>query len=69
MDLDAGDVFVTRVGNVIDHYELVGCDTKVIKVSQSKNEKKNRFYTDDVFSKVKMETPKDAIKFFRNYFG
>jgi hypothetical protein len=69
MDLDVEDIFVTRVGKVIDHYELVGCDTKVIKVSQSQDEKKKKFYMDTVFLKVKMDTPKDAIVFFRNFLG
>ena len=69
MDLDKGDIFVTRVGKVIDHYELIGCDTQVIKVSQSRNEEQKRFYMETVFSKVKMKTPKDTIKFFRNYSG
>ena len=66
MDLDIGDVFVTRVAKVIDHYELVGCDTKVIKISQSNNKKEN----DKLFKKLsglKMKTPKDAIKFFEQY--
>lgn len=67
MDLDKGDVFVTRVGKVIDHYELVGSDTKVIKLSQSNDEKKKKFYLESVLSRVKMNTPKDALKFFREY--
>jgi hypothetical protein len=53
---------------VIDHYELVGCDTQVIKISQSKDVEKNRYYVEDIFSKIKMKTPKDAVKFFRDYY-
>lgn len=69
MDLDKGDIFVTRVGKVIDHFELIGCDSKIIKVSQSTDEQKNKHYMDTVFLKTKMKTPKDAIKFFRDYLG
>lgn len=67
MDLDKGDVFVTRVAKVVDHYELVGCDTQIMKLSQSKDEENKKFYLKKVFPKVEMKTPKDAIEFFRKY--
>lgn len=59
-----GDVFISRVASVGDHYELVGCDTNVIKLSESKDEKQNKHYIDNVFMKIKMETPKDALGFY-----
>lgn len=62
MELEKGDVFIARVAKVIDHYELVGSDTKVIKSSQSKNEKERKSFL-KLLSKVKMKTPKDAMGF------
>ncbi len=67
MDLDIGDVFITRVAKTIDHYELVGCDTKVIKSSQAKSKKERELFFKTILS-IKMETPKDALKFFRSHF-
>jgi len=67
MDLDIGDVFITRVAKITDHYELVGCDTKVIKSSQTKSKKARDLFFKTTLS-LKMETPKDTINFFRRYF-
>lgn len=66
IDLDMGDIFIARVAKVIDHYELVGSDTKVIKSSQSKDvkQKKDLLRT---LAKFPMETPKDAMYFFAQY--
>lgn len=61
------DVFVSRVAYVGNHYELVGCDTKVIKLSGSEDKKQNKFYLETVFPKIKMETPKDAVEFFMKH--
>lgn len=66
MDLENGDIFVCRVAKVIDHYELVGSDTKVIKSSQSKNAKDKKSFL-KLLSKLEMKTPKDAIIFFKEY--
>lgn len=65
--LEKDDVFISRVANVIDHYELVACDFKAMKLSQSKDEKLKRNYLENIFPKMKMETPKDALNFYRSY--
>ncbi|OGZ65345.1 MAG: hypothetical protein A3C50_01385 [Candidatus Staskawiczbacteria bacterium RIFCSPHIGHO2_02_FULL_43_16] len=62
----AEDVFIGRVAKVIDHYELVGADTKAVKMSQSNDEKLKKYYLEKVFPKTKMDTPKDAYIFFKN---
>lgn len=66
MDLDVGDVFISRVAKVIDHYELVGCDTKAIKMNQSNTIKEKKLLFKEL-SRLDMKTPKDAIKFFEQY--
>ena len=63
MDLEKEDVFMTRVAKAIDHYELVGADTKVIKLSESKDSKADRLRLRELLSKVKMDTPKDDLVF------
>ncbi len=52
------------MAKVIDHYEMVGADTKAIKLSQSKDSKDKKLYLEKLLPKVKMDTPKDAISFF-----
>lgn len=66
MDLDKDDVFITRIAKVIDHYELVGSDTQVIKLSESKDIRVKKEYLEKILPKVKMDTPKDALEFLRN---
>ncbi len=65
LDLDVGDIFVTRVAKVIDHYELVGANTKVIKLSETKNKKERDLFIKKISSLIKIETPKDTIAFLR----
>jgi len=65
LDLEIGDIFVTRVAKVIDHYELVGCDTQVIKLSETKNKKERDIFIKRVSSLIKIDTPKDAMAFLR----
>lgn len=62
MDLEIGDVFITRVAKVADHYQLVAADGKAIKSSQSKTKKERDIFIRKL-SAVKMHTPKDAFVF------
>jgi len=64
MDLEVGDVFITRVAKIIDHYQLVGADGKAIKSSQSKNKKEREIFIKNL-SLIKMDTPKDAFIFYK----
>ena len=64
MDLEIGDVFITRVAMIIDHYQLVASDGKAIKSSQSKSKKEREAFMKSL-SKVKMDTPKDALIFYK----
>ncbi|MCX6703185.1 MAG: hypothetical protein NTV02_00640 [Candidatus Zambryskibacteria bacterium] len=50
----------------MDHYELVGSDTKVIKLSESKNSTEKKKYLEKTLPSVKMDTPKDAVGFLNN---
>lgn len=61
MDLEVGDVFVTRVAKIIDHYELVAADGKVIKSSQSKTKKERDNFIREI-SSIKINSPKDTYK-------
>jgi len=65
MGLDGGDIFITRVAKVIDHYELVGSDTKVIKSSQSKDAKQKKTFL-KMLARLPMKSPKDAMYFLHN---
>ncbi len=64
MDLEVGDVFVTRVAKIIDHYQLVGADGKAIKSSQSKSKKERDIFINNL-SLAKMDTPKDSYVFYK----
>lgn len=64
MDLEVGDVFITRVAKIIDHYQLVGADGKAIKSSQSRTKKEKDIFIKNM-ANVKMDTPKDAFIFYK----
>ncbi len=68
MDLEVGDVFITRVAKIIDHYQLVGADGKVIKSSQAKSKKERIEFIKNI-SSIKMDTPRDAYYFSKVYFN
>ena len=68
MDLEVGDVFITRIGKVIDHYELVGADGNAIKSGQSRNKNERELFLQEL-SLIKMDTPKDAFSFSKIYFN
>ena len=63
MDVEKEDVIIARVAKAIDHYELVGADTQAIKLSELKDLKKKKLYLENIFPKIKMNTPKDALMF------
>ena len=67
LGLDVEDIFAGRVGNVIDHYELVGSDFKAIKLSQSSDETKKKDFIENILSTLPMKSPKDTLRFFRHY--
>ena len=51
----------------MDHYELVGSDSKIMKLSESKNITQKKKHLEEILPSVKMETPKDAVGFFEEY--
>ncbi len=67
MEIEIGDVFITRVAKIIDHYQLVGADGKAIKSSQAKSKKEREVFLKQMES-IKIDTPKDALAFCKMYF-
>lgn len=67
MEIEVGDVFITRVARVFDHYQLVGADGNAIKSSQARSKKERDEFLKQM-ANVKMNTPKDAYMFNRVYF-
>lgn len=66
MNLEKEDVIILRVAKVIDHYELVGTDTQIIRPSEFKDLKIKKLYLETIFPKTKMDTPKDAFRFLNS---
>jgi|SRR3989344_95413 len=64
-DLDPGDVFVARVAMVLDHYELVGADSKVFKSSQAKSAKERTKFIKDLLT-YPLASPKDTFRLHRS---